>query len=69
MFSLNLAVASRIYILEPQWNPFIEFQAMARAQRLGQTKQVVVVRYIMERTMEQVGVLRNPLSLDSVITW
>lgn len=67
-FSLNLAVASRIYILEPQWNPFIEFQAMARAQRLGQTKQVTVIRYIMERTIEQVGILSSSMSLICVLT-
>lgn len=29
-------------------------QALARAQRIGQTKQVVCIRYIMERTIEQV---------------
>ncbi|KAG4293537.1 hypothetical protein FPRO06_00122 [Fusarium proliferatum] len=32
---LNLAVASRIYLLEPQWNPSIEEQAIGRALRLG----------------------------------
>ncbi|PQE26465.1 hypothetical protein CJF30_00001209 [Rutstroemia sp. NJR-2017a BBW] len=49
---LNLAVATRIYILEPQWNPFIELQAMARAQRIGQTMQVTAIRYIVENTIE-----------------
>ena len=53
---LNLTVATHIYLLEPQWNPFVELQAMARAQRIGQTKQVVCVRYVMEETIEQVGV-------------
>lgn len=54
MYRLNLAVASRIYLLEPQWNPSIESQAIGRALRLGQTAQVVVVRYIMNETVEQV---------------
>lgn len=58
---LNLAVATRIYILEPQWNPFIELQAMARAQRLGQTKQVTAVRYIMENTIESSNVLNKQM--------
>ncbi|CAN9259912.1 unnamed protein product [Alternaria alternata] len=56
---LNLTVATRIYLLEPQWNPFVELQAMARAQRIGQTKQVVCVRYVMEGTIEQSDVLNR----------
>jgi SNF2 family DNA or RNA helicase len=51
---LNLTVATHIYLLEPQWNPFVELQAMARAQRIGQTRQVVCVRYVTESTIEQV---------------
>jgi hypothetical protein len=51
---LNLAVASRIYLLEPQWNPAIELQAIGRALRLGQKEQVTIVRYIMKNTVEDV---------------
>ncbi|KAF5558575.1 SNF2-related [Fusarium mexicanum] len=54
---LNLAVASRIYLLEPQWNPSIEEQAIGRALRLGQESQVVVVRYITAKTVEQADVV------------
>jgi SNF2 family DNA or RNA helicase len=54
---LNLAVASRIYLLEPQWNPSIESQAIGRALRLGQTAQVVIMRYIMRDTVEESNVL------------
>ena len=32
---------------------------MARAQRIGQTKQVVCVRYVMEETIEQSDVLNR----------
>jgi len=53
--SLNLTVASRIHIVEPQWNPSVESQAIGRALRLGQPKQVTVVRYIMKNTVEQVS--------------
>ncbi|CAI6290343.1 unnamed protein product [Periconia digitata] len=56
---LNLTIASHIYLLEPQWNPFLEQQAMARAQRIGQTKQVVCVRYVVEGTIEQSDVLNR----------
>lgn len=51
---LNLTIASRVYLLEPQWNPFLEQQAMARAQRIGQTKQVTCIRYLMEESIESV---------------
>ncbi|KAF2013075.1 hypothetical protein BU24DRAFT_263670 [Aaosphaeria arxii CBS 175.79] len=56
---LNLTIASRIYLLEPQWNPFTEMQAMARAQRIGQTKQVVCKRYLMKDSIEQSDVLNR----------
>ncbi|KAL3298850.1 SNF2-related protein [Colletotrichum asianum] len=49
---LNLAIATRIYLFEPQWNPAIELQAVGRALRLGQAKHVTVVRYITRGTVE-----------------
>ncbi|KAH7308435.1 SNF2 family N-terminal domain-containing protein [Stachybotrys elegans] len=54
---LNLAAASRVYLLEPQWNPSIESQAIGRALRLGQTDRVVIIRYIMKGTVEESNVL------------
>jgi SNF2 family DNA or RNA helicase len=51
---LNLAVAKRIYLLEPQWNPSIESQAVGRALRIGQTKHVVIIRYTTINTVEEV---------------
>ncbi|KAL7894024.1 SNF2 family N-terminal domain-containing protein [Trichoderma sp. TUCIM 5745] len=54
---LNLAVASRIYLLEPQWNPSIESQAIGRAFRLGQKAQVVIIQYVMMNSVEESNVL------------
>ncbi|KAI0098178.1 SNF2 family N-terminal domain-containing protein [Nemania sp. FL0031] len=54
---LNLAIATRIYLLEPQWNPSIESQAIGRALRLGQTAPVVITRYIMKDSIEQNNVI------------
>ncbi|KAK5050382.1 hypothetical protein LTR84_003663 [Exophiala bonariae] len=48
----NLSVANRIHILEPQWNPSIESQAVGRVLRLGQTRTVSVIRYIVNNTVE-----------------
>ncbi|KAK8879909.1 SNF2 family N-terminal domain-containing protein [Apiospora arundinis] len=45
---LNLAAASRIYLLEPQWNPSVEQQAFGRALRLGQTEQVTIISLLQE---------------------
>lgn len=52
--SLNLTAANRIFIVEPQWNPSVENQAIARALRLGQWQSVLVTRYVVNRTIEQV---------------
>lgn len=51
---LNLTVATRIHIVEPQWNPSVESQAIGRAIRLGQQKRVTVIRYVMQNTVEQI---------------
>ncbi|KAI0105553.1 SNF2 family N-terminal domain-containing protein [Nemania sp. FL0031] len=50
---LNLTVASQVHIVEPQWNPSVEEQAIGRAVRLGQTREVRDFRYRMENTVEQ----------------
>lgn len=42
-------------MLEPQWNPSIEEQAMARIHRIGQTQAVTTIRYVMENSLEEVG--------------
>ncbi|RTE72192.1 hypothetical protein BHE90_013394 [Fusarium euwallaceae] len=50
---LTLTVATQVHIVEPQWNPSVEEQAIARALRMGQTKTVKVFRYMMENTVEE----------------
>jgi hypothetical protein len=52
---LNLATANRVFLVEPQWNPSVENQAIARALRLGQEKAVQVTRYVVNGTVEQVS--------------
>jgi SNF2 family DNA or RNA helicase len=51
--SLNLAVASCVHIFEPQYNPMVESQAVARVVRLGQKQKVSVIRYIIKGTVEE----------------
>ncbi|CAI6333481.1 unnamed protein product [Periconia digitata] len=50
---LNLATANRVFIVEPQWNPSVENQAIARALRLGQENVVQINRYVVDGTVEQ----------------
>ncbi|TMW56648.1 hypothetical protein Poli38472_006658 [Pythium oligandrum] len=50
---LNLTAASHVFIMEPSWNPSIENQAVDRAHRVGQTRRVRVVRFIMKNTIEE----------------
>ncbi|KIW10369.1 hypothetical protein PV08_11331 [Exophiala spinifera] len=50
---LDLTAANHAYLLEPQWNPMLEEQAMARVHRLGQEKAVRLVRFLMKDTFEE----------------
>jgi hypothetical protein len=61
--SLDLTAASRVYLLEPHWNPMIEEQALCRVHRVGQRRNVTTVRYLMRNSFEEVCVCaRHTLS-------
>mmetsp|Transcript_33105 Transcript_33105/g.53502 ORF Transcript_33105/g.53502 Transcript_33105/m.53502 type:complete len:229 (+) Transcript_33105:3-689(+) len=49
---LNLQEASHVFLLDPWWNPAVEMQAIQRAHRIGQTREVQAVRFITEDTIE-----------------
>ncbi|RDW66946.1 hypothetical protein BP5796_09695 [Coleophoma crateriformis] len=49
---LNLVAASRVIILDPFWNPYIEMQAVDRAYRIGQQRSVEVHRILVKETVE-----------------
>ena len=50
---LNIQAASVVIICEPQWNPAIEEQAIARAHRMGQVRRVDVHRLLAEDSVDQ----------------
>lgn len=50
---IDLAVASRVYLVEPWWNPAAEEQAMDRVHRIGQKEEVKVVRLIVKDSIEE----------------
>ena len=43
---------SEIYFVSPHWNPSIEDQAIARCHRIGQTKPVLVEKFVMSSHFE-----------------
>jgi SNF2 family DNA or RNA helicase len=50
---LNLTAADYVFILDPWWNPAAEMQALNRAHRIGQDKNVFVYRFISNHTVEE----------------
>nr|CAB3458767.1 unnamed protein product [Digitaria exilis] len=50
---VNLTAASTVYLLDPWWNPGVEEQAMGRVHRIGQKKEVKVVRLIVKDSIEE----------------
>ncbi|KAG4441377.1 hypothetical protein IFR05_003134 [Cadophora sp. M221] len=50
---LDLTSGSIVYLMEPQWNPMMEEQALCRVHRMGQTKTVTTIRYRMRDSFEE----------------
>ncbi len=50
---LNLTAADYVFLLDPWWNPAVEAQAVDRAHRIGQTRQVFTYRLIAKDTVEE----------------
>lgn len=49
---LNLQHANHVVLIDPWWNPAVEMQAVQRAHRIGQTRNVTAVRFVTENTVE-----------------
>ena len=52
---LSLVPLARVQVIfyDSDWNPTVDQQAMDRAHRLGQTKQVTVYRLVVKGTIEE----------------
>lgn len=50
---INLTAADTVIFYDSDWNPTVDQQAMDRAHRLGQTKQVTVYRLICKGSIEE----------------
>lgn len=50
---LNLTAASHVFLMDPAWNPATEEQCIDRCHRLGQTRKVVVTKFIVKGSVEE----------------
>ncbi|RAH46014.1 putative SNF2 family helicase/ATPase [Aspergillus brunneoviolaceus CBS 621.78] len=66
---INLTTADIVVLYDSDWNPQADLQAMDRAHRIGQTKQVVVFRFITENAIEEKVLERaaQKLRLDQLV--
>ena len=61
---LNLQTADTVIIYDTDWNPHQDLQAQDRAHRIGQTKEVRILRLITEDSVEEVILSRAHAKLD-----
>ncbi|UKZ79857.1 hypothetical protein TrVFT333_007620 [Trichoderma virens FT-333] len=54
-FGLNITCANRIFIVELQWNPAVESQAIARAIRLGQKNKEMQSQQLSKKQLANLG--------------
>lgn len=52
-FNVTNFLSFQVIFYDSDWNPTVDQQAMDRAHRLGQTKQVTVYRLICKGTIEE----------------
>lgn len=66
---INLVTADIVVLFDSDWNPQADLQAMDRAHRIGQTKQVYVFRFITQDAIEERIIERatQKLKLDQLV--
>ncbi|KAI9714626.1 MAG: hypothetical protein M1828_001163 [Chrysothrix sp. TS-e1954] len=66
---INLTSADIVILFDSDWNPQADLQAMDRAHRIGQTKQVRVFRFVTEKAVEEKVLERaaQKLRLDQLV--
>jgi SWI/SNF-related matrix-associated actin-dependent regulator of chromatin subfamily A member 5 len=66
---INLTSADVVVLYDSDWNPQADLQAMDRAHRIGQTKQVYVFRFVTEDSVEERMLERaaQKLRLDQLV--
>lgn len=66
---INLATADTVIVLDPDWNPHQDIQALSRAHRIGQTKKVLCFQLMARDSVEEkiVQIGRKKMALDHVV--
>ncbi|KAH3903178.1 DNA translocase SCDLUD_000794 [Saccharomycodes ludwigii] len=66
---INLVTADTVILYDSDWNPQADLQAMDRAHRIGQKKQVHVFRFVTEHAIEEKVIERaaQKLRLDQLV--
>ncbi|KAL6329177.1 hypothetical protein AAG906_011638 [Vitis piasezkii] len=58
---INLMAASNAFVLDPWWNPAVEEQAVMRIHRIGQTKRVMIKRFIVKGTIQRSALIASKM--------
>lgn len=66
---INLVTANHVVMYDEDWNPFVDLQAVDRAHRIGQVRDVHVWRLMLEWTVEERMAIRRQqkLKLDRLL--
>merc|ERR1719463_167031 len=66
---INLATADTVILYDSDWNPQVDLQAMDRAHRIGQKKEVQVFRFCTENSIEEKVIEKayKKLKLDALV--
>lgn len=66
---INLATADIVILYDSDWNPQMDLQAMDRAHRIGQKKEVQVFRFCIENSIEEKVIEKayKKLRLDALV--
>ncbi|KAG2500855.1 hypothetical protein HYH03_001616 [Edaphochlamys debaryana] len=66
---INLATADIVVLYDSDWNPQMDLQAMDRAHRIGQKKEVQVFRFCIENSIEEKVIEKayKKLRLDALV--
>ena len=66
---INLATADTVILYDSDWNPQMDLQAMDRAHRIGQKKEVSVFRFCTDNSVEEKVIEKayKKLGLDALV--
>jgi hypothetical protein len=66
---INLTAADTVVLYDSDYNPHADLQALSRAHRLGQEKRVLVLRLIVQGTVEDriMQIARRKLAMDHLV--